>query len=368
MSRHMAVWGSVLGPLVMLFSTAAAQAQWMPVSTYDPCNACAVPVAQPCYRTVPVTEYRQVKQLVRRPVCETKYVNRKVTAYRPVTETKTVNVPTVRYENVSECRTVYRNAGYWRTRYQSRRLPSPCQYDPRPDLFGWLNRTAYSIRATFTPRVVARREYVPRVVAQNIPVTRTVAHHGTRQVTYKVTRMVPYQTTRKVAVNTVRYVTEEVVRSQPVTVWRRVPIGTTIAYSVIPNAATQTALQPTPDPVSTQSRTATSTNNKIDDGSRSKESTNNDANKTFDQDSSRLDSGKLDGLGIRRSHNSTPLRSSNGRDARLAGFVEAPRRRSVPSIVRTSRWVSRRSRLQKRDAAGPSLITPNVSVARNSDR
>lgn len=355
MSRHMAVSGSVLGTLVMLFSAAPAHAQWL---TANPCTACAVPVAQPCYRTVPVTEYRQVKQIVQRPVCETKYVNQTVTAYRPVTEQRTVNVPTVNYQNVTECRTVYKNCGYWRTRMECRRLPSPCAYDPRPDVFGWLNRTAYSIRATFTPRVAFHREYVPQVVAQQVPVTRTIAHHGTRQVTYNVTQMVPYTTTRKVAVNTVRYVAQEITHTQPVTVWRTVPIGTTIAYATpsYTAAPTATALQPTPDPVSAK-RTATSTNNKIDGGS------GNDANRKLNDDSSSLDSGRLDGLGTGRTGSPSAIRTSGDRSERLAGFVEAPARRHLPSIVYTSRWVSRR-----RQTPGPALVNPSVTLARNGNR
>ena len=359
MSRHMTVSGSVVGTLVLLFSSAPAFGQWIPFA--DPCNICAIPIARPCYRTVPVTEYRQIKQIVQRPVYETKYVNQTVTAYRPVTETRTVNVPTVSYQNVTEYRTVYRNAGYWRTRYECRNLPSPCQYDPRPDLFGWLNRTAYSIRATFTPRVIARREYVPRTVVQQIPITRTIAHHGTRRVTYKITRMVAYTTTRKVAVNTVRYVAQEITSLRPVTVWRTVPIGTTIAYAG-PYTISQTALQPTPDPVSNVKRTATSTNSKSDSGSKNR------------KDST---SGNLDGLGTRRSHETTPLRIRSDRSARLAGFVVVNPRRRLPSIVRTSRWVSR-NRIARRvpvgtapvgtAPVGPALIVPSISVAQIGTR
>jgi hypothetical protein len=361
MSRHMAVSGSVVGTLLMLLTAAPAHAQWLAA---NPCTSCAIPVAQPCYRTVPVTEYRQIKQIVQRPVCETKYVDQTVTAYRPITEQRTVDVPTVNYENVSECRTVYKNCGYWRTRTECRYLPSPCEYDPRPDLFGWLNRTAYSIRATFTPRVAIHREYVPRVVAQQIPVTRTIAHHGVRRVTYNVTRMEPYATTRKVAVNTVRYVAQEIVHTQPVTVWRTVPIGTTIAYAV-PSYATaasvstvpQTALAPSPDPVSNLKRTATSTNNKIENAPK------NDATRKFDDGASSLDPGRLNGLGTGRSKLSSPLRISGDRSARLAGFVEAPARRRLPSIVQTSRWISR-----NRHTAGPALVNPGVTIARNGDQ
>ncbi|MFQ5730326.1 MAG: hypothetical protein ACE5KM_00065 [Planctomycetaceae bacterium] len=333
---------------MMLLSAAPAQAHWV---SANPC-ACYTPIARPCYRTVPVTEYRQIRQIIHKPVYETKYVDQKVTAYRPVTERRTASVPTVNYQNVTEHRTVYRNCGYWRTRYECRHLPSPCEYDPRPHIFGWLNRTAYSIRATFTPRVVVRREFVPRVVAETIPTTRTVAHHGVRQVTYKVTRMVPYTTTRRVAVNTVRYVAQQVVRQQPVTVWRRIPIGTTIAYSVSPTFSSRTALQPTPDPVS-RKRTADSADSKYDNATRGA------GDRKFQRDSSRRDSGKLNGLGTRRSSR----RTLDANSPKLAGYVEAPPRRPLPSIVRTSRWVARRRRLQSAEPDGPSL-GGDVSVVR----
>jgi len=363
MSRSMSVAGSAFGTLMLLFSCVPAQANGWHAA--NPC-ACATPVAQPCYQTVPVTEYRQVRQVVRKPVYETKYVNQKVTMYKPVTETRTVDVPTLRYENVTECRTVYRNCGYWQTRYQHVNLPSPCEYDPRPDVFGWLNRTAYSIRATFTPRVIARRQYVPRTVAQQIPVTRTIAHRGTRKVTYNVTRMVPYTTTRKVAVNTVRYVTQEVVRNQPVTVWRRVPIGSTIAYSA-PTTVSQTVLAPTPDPVSSakapnKDRTANSEDSKFRRGSGNNNGNNGNGNS--ERDSTGSDTDKPNGYGIRRSHNSTKFSNK----PRLAGKFVRPTR--LPSVARAGRWQSRSKRLAgsaDRSRSGPSLITPNMSVARSAD-
>jgi hypothetical protein len=201
-----------------------------------------------CYQTVPVTEYRQVKQTVQRPVVETKYVDRQFTEYRPVTETKTVNVPTVSYQNVTEYRTAQRDCGRWTTQYHQTPRCSPCEYDNRADLMGWLNRTGYSLRMAFTPRFTTSRHYVPNVVAYSVPVTRQVAIRGTRQVAYNVTRLVPQTTTRKVAVNTVRYVSQEVTAMQPVTVMRTVPIGSRVAYvPFTTSGSTQTALQPIPD-------------------------------------------------------------------------------------------------------------------------
>lgn len=356
MFRNMACAGSLLGALTLFSSAQTASAQWMPAG--NPCP-CPQPVVQPCYRTVPVTEYRQIRQTVTRPVYETKYVDQKVTAYRPITETRTANVPTVTYQNVTECQTRTRDMGYWRTRYEQRRLMSPCQYDPRPNLFGWLNRTGYAIRSTFTPRVVAHREYVPNVVAYNVPITRTVAQHGTRQVTYKVTRMEPYTTTRRVAVNTVRYVSQNVVRRQPVTVWRTVPIGSTVAFASVGN---HTALAPNPDPIGSakadpKKRTANSADNKFDDRS-------NDSSKdVFRRDSSSLDSKTNGNLGVDRSAQPPVF---NHTANRLASHRPAATSRRLPSIVRAGGWIARRPRRES-TTRGPSLIGPNT-IARVSNR
>ncbi|MCH8829715.1 MAG: hypothetical protein IID45_09080 [Planctomycetes bacterium] len=351
MSQNMARWGSVLGTLMMLTSTQTADAQW--VSAINPC-ACAQPVVQACYRTVPVTEYRQITQTVMKPVYETKYVNQQVTVYRPVTETRTVSVPTVTYQNVTECRQITRDQGCWQTTYRRTCLMSPCQYDPRANLIGWLNRTAYSIRSTFTPRIVAHRQYVPRMVTYNVPITRRVAHHGTRQVTYNVTRMQAYTTTRKVAINTVRYVAQQTVRTVPVTVWRTVPIGTTVAYAAAPLS---TALAPSPDPIgrtakgSTKSRTADSTDDKF------KDRRSDDNSKKFERDSSSLDSGDGGNAGIQRFQNTPNATQPEG------SFVTHAPSRSLPSIVRASRWTATR-----RANSGPALITRGISVATATSR
>lgn len=356
MLRHMTVAGSVLGALLTVFPTEPVQAQWLSVS--NPCTSCLTPVVQPCYRTVPVTEYRQVRQVVHKPVCETKYVNQKVTAYRPVTETRTVDVPTVSYEDVTECRTVYRNCGYWRTRYQCVNLPSPCEYDPRPDVFGWLNRTVYSIGATFTPRMIARREYVPQTVAQTVPVTRRIAHHGVKKVSYQVTRMVPYTTTRKVAVNTVRYVAQEIVRTHPVTVWRTVPIGSTIAYSVTPaTTVTETALAPTPDPIGTAAEPPKNRTTKSRDDQRVNQLSPTDGR--FDRESTRFGS-RLDGFEIRRRADAAPALT---RKSQVAAKFTRPSRK-LPSIVQAGRWIRRRSHVSPH--AGPAIVNPQNAVALKS--
>jgi hypothetical protein len=194
-----------------------------------------------------VTEYREVKQTVHRPVVETAYVDQPYTEYVPVTEAKTASIPTCTYQDVTEMQTVCRNAGYWQSTCHQNCRVSPCQYDGRPGFAGWLNRTGYSIRSAFTPRYTVRRHYVPQQIVQQIPVTRRVAQYGTREITYNVTRMVAQQSTRKVAVNTVRMVAEEVTAMQPVTVMRTIPTGTSIAYASPYGFGTATALAPTPD-------------------------------------------------------------------------------------------------------------------------
>jgi hypothetical protein len=280
-------------------SLAAAPASAQYYGGYDPCNPCqtvchtvcqqTAMVVQPCYQTVPVTEYQEVKQTVMRPQVETKYVEQQVTEYRPVTETRTAEIPVTTYHPVTEMQTVCQDRSYYATRYVPNCRLSPCQYDPRPGLLGWMNRTGYEIRSAFTPRYTAYREYVPNQVVAQVPVTRMVAQQGTRQVTYNVTRLEPYTTTRQVAVNETKWVAEEHTVMRPVTAYRTVPVGTTVAYApvgaiggavafgggAITNVAygpirygtsgTATAQGPQPDPISARgetkvpSRTATGT-------------------------------------------------------------------------------------------------------------
>ena len=213
---------------------------------WNPCCCCPPPIrVTACYQTVPVTEYREVRQTVQRPVVETTYVDQPVTEYRQVVENKTAEVPTVAFQNVTEMRTFQRDCGHWETQYHQRPTLHPCQYDNRPDIFGFLNRTGYSIRMAFTPQVWAERIYVPNVVAEQVPVTRQVAVRGSQTINYQVCRMVPVTTTRKVAVNTVKMVAEEIVTQRPVTVFKTVPLGSSLALGVPATAPTpRTALQP----------------------------------------------------------------------------------------------------------------------------
>jgi hypothetical protein len=349
--------GAVL--LVHLAWTAAASAQWFPAGNpcatcappvVDPC-VCAQPVVQTCYQTVPVTEYRPMRQTVQRPVCEVKYVDQPCTEYRPVTETRTASVPTVCWQPVTECRTITRDCGHWITRYECRPQVSPCEYDPRPGMGGWWNRTAYSLRSAFTPTMIPRREYVPRVVAQQIPVTRMVAQHGTQQVSYNVTRMVAQTTTRKVAVNSVRYVAEEVTTMRPVTVMRTVPIGTSVAYAISPFGP-RSALLPTPDPLGDPRRTA--------DGRYEENALGPQG---YRRESTNFDNGKGEPIPARRSSLTAPESSETLRPiAPTARTEPLPSASPVPSVVRVGRWSSARSTVPATSVA-PVLGGPALAVA-----
>ena len=220
-------------------------------------------VVQPCYQTVPVTEYQEIKQTVMRPKVETAYIDQPVTEYRPITETRTVEQPYTTYQPVCEQQTVMRDRGYYTTTCTPNCRQSPCQYDCRPGLLGWMNRTGYEMRSAFTPRYTVQRNYVPNMVAETVPVTRYVAQQQSRQVSYNVTRMEAYQTTRKVAVNTTSYVAEEVTAMRPVTTYRTVPVGTTVAYAPLgsmtafgSSATPSTAFGPTPDAAGARSAAA----------------------------------------------------------------------------------------------------------------
>lgn len=367
MFRNMSGWTSALGCAVVLALTSSATAQYYGGSGYDACcNPCVQvqPVAQSCYQTVPVTEYRQVKQVVQRPKVETQYVDRQVTEYRPVTEQKTAEIPTVTYTPVTEYQTVTRDMGYWTTHQVCNQRVAPCQYDPRPGLLGWFNRTGYAFRQSFTPRVRTVRQYVPRVVAQQVPVTRQVAQHGTRQVTYNVTRMVAHTTTKKVAVNTVRYVAEEITTSQPVTVMRTVPIGTSVAYINTPYGVA-TALGPSPDPVSA-SRTADS---RTYDGTTEPKKFKRGASARPFED----DFGPNPETAIPRK-DTTNYRVNDDQQVSLRkadndGFVEIlPRRQSasrLPSVVQAGGWATPRTAAAPR-STGPALSGQGIPVVSSS--
>ena len=205
----------------------------------NPCAPCQPlqPVMQTTYQTVPVTEFQPVKQTVRRPVYRTEFVEEPVTVYRPVTEVHTREVPTVQYQQVTENRVIHRDMGRWVTQYRPNPRISPCQYDPRPGVIGWFNRTGHELRSAFRPRYTAIRQYQPRVVAMTVPQTRTMAVPTTQRVTYNVTRMVPTQTVQTRPVQRLTYVEEEVTVMRPQTTYRTVPIGTAVAYAPVGGSA-----------------------------------------------------------------------------------------------------------------------------------
>jgi hypothetical protein len=236
--------------------TSQAHAQWL--NSWDPCNACAQPVAvcNPCmqaipktvYRDVPVTEYRAVKRTEKRPVLRTVMEDRPATRYRQVTETKTCDVQGVAYQTVTECRQQCVNRSRWQTVMQPVAKMSPCQYDSRPGLLGEFNRLGYATRMAFTPSYIARREFVPDMQMVNVPVQRTVAVPTVRQVSYNVAKLVPEEYTEQVAVLKTEYVDTEVTAYEPFTTTRRMAVGTTYQYAYVDGfgGSTATAAQPTP--------------------------------------------------------------------------------------------------------------------------
>lgn len=213
------------------------------------CAPAPQPIAIPqvSYQQVPTVEYRPVQQTVQRPVVETAMVDQPVTEYRTVYENRTAQVPSVEYQTVTEYRTVQRDCGRWQTNYVCRPQVTPCEYDNRPNLLGWMNRNMYSARMAVTPKMYAQRQWVPNVVAQQIPMTRQVAIPTTKTVAYQTAKVVPYTTTRKVAVSTTRMVAEQITVQQPVTVMKTVPVTTTAyAWGYPGMAGTATAFAPLP--------------------------------------------------------------------------------------------------------------------------
>ncbi|HEY3968220.1 MAG TPA: hypothetical protein VGM05_26895 [Planctomycetaceae bacterium] len=234
------------GALAVAASTSTAFGQC------QPSNSCCCPPVRvtACYQTVPVTEYRECRQTVQKPVVETTYVDQPCTEYKQVVECKTAEVPTCTYQNVTEMRCVQKDCGHWVSQCHTRPPVTPCQYDNRPDLFGFINRTGFAVRMAFTPQTWTERVYVPNVVTVQVPFTRQVAVRGTQTVNYQVAKMVPVTTTRRVAVNTVRMVCQEIVTKRPVTVFKTVPMGSALALGVpttSPTPTTTTALQPVPE-------------------------------------------------------------------------------------------------------------------------
>lgn len=254
-----AQWGAFNDPCLPCGQTAAIAAPQYAAApvAYNPCMPqvsvasacpCMQPVTETVYREVPVTEYKAVRKTVKKPVLRTVYEDRPVTAYRQVMEQRVAEVPTVSYQTVQECRPVTINNSYWQTVYQPVAKVSPCQYDPRPGLAGWFNRTSYNVRMAFTPNQIRRRQFVPNVQTVAVPFNRTVAIPGTRQVTYNVAKMEPYETTQRVARVITEYEDVEVTAYEPHTVTKTVAVGNQTRWAYVDpfGGSTATAMEPTP--------------------------------------------------------------------------------------------------------------------------
>ena len=343
---------------IVLSLAVTAQAQWFS----SPCGCRRQPVLQTCYRQVPVTQYRQVRRTVKKPVIERKYVDQKYTAYRQVVEKKTVEIPTVSYQNVTEYRSREINSGRWMTRHVANPKCTPCQYNNRPGLLADLDRLGYAIRSSFVPNYTTVRQYVPQVTVQTFPVTRQVAIHGTRKVTRNVAKMVPYTATRKVAVDRVKYVEQEVVAMEPYTVVRTVPIGpaSTFASAPVIIRSSRTALRPSPDPVSAESdgkkksRNANSFNNKYEkDPARSSDRRSDDRGRS-NTETSELGDGEI-------SISAIPTWTARAKTTKPKSA------KPVPSIVRVSGWRARvpsKSDIRGKSIDGPILQAPSLVAAR----
>jgi hypothetical protein len=268
MSKNMSRVVPLLGALGLLAQAVPASAQgWLAPNNAccNPCPTCCAapvtcmqPVSVPCYRQVPVTHYEPYEQTVMKPVCRTEYIEQPVTVCRPICEQKVAEVPECTYHPVTEFYPQTRDMGGYQTFCHCCPRMSPCQYDPNPGLFGWMNRTGYEMRMAFTPQMTYERRWVPNIITTQVPVTRQVAVQSVRRVTYNVTRMQTEIEHRRVAVNRVDMVPERVVMHRPVTVITQVPIGTSVAWipagSLAGGSSTATALGPIPDPISQRQR------------------------------------------------------------------------------------------------------------------
>lgn len=349
---------TTFGALALAGSAGTASAQFW---CYNPCATCCPPPirVQPAFCNVPVTEMQEVRQVVQRPVVDTKYVDQPFTEYRQVTETRTAEIPTVSYQPVTEMHTVQRDCGRWTTQYHYRPKMHPCQYDGRPDLLGFLNRSQYSVRMAFTPDYYAERTYQPNIVAQQVPVTRQVAVRGTQTINYQVAKVVPITTTRRVAVNTVRMVAEEVVTRRPVTVMKTVPFGSAYAYGApLGGPTTTTALQPVPDPRTSATAILPKANPNTS-SRRDEERTARAVDKLTNQEENIREGSDDEEDGIHRKGSSMRRSDSieNGDEAEIASITHTTARP-------IGKWVARKKPALKAD--GP--IFPEMAIAQANAR
>ncbi|WP_373653095.1 hypothetical protein [Schlesneria sp. DSM 10557] len=299
------------------------------------------PVVHPVIQNVQVTEYQPEKQTISKPVVRTEWVDQVVTEMRPVTEQKTVNVSTVDYQNVTEYKTERKQVGYWVTKNTPTGKVPSWQYDNRPNIAGFINRTGYDMRNAFTPQYRQERQFVPQTMTCTVPYTKKVAVPGMKQVTYNVTRMEPTQTTRKVAVNKVDYVPTEITVMKPVQVVRQMQTGTRISYAPIgspalgaapgANGAPATSLKPTPDANSSQQRAPRSADKSGD-------------NNPYDK-------------------NDTSMRDEDSSAVRMTESVVPAKKFTAPSVVRVNQWVAR---TPSKSAPQPGGKSAAISIADSS--
>ena len=325
------------------------------------------PVVHPVYDTVHVTEYQPVRQKVQKPVVEVKYVEQTVTEMRPVVQQRSVNVPTVDYQTVTEYKKVQKQAGYWVTKNEATGKVAPCQYDNRPGMTGWLNRTGYEMRTAFTPQTKVTRQFIPQTMTCTVPCTKKVAIQGQKQVTYNVTSMVPHQVTRKVAINTVRHVEEEITVMKAVTVAKTMQVGTRVSYAPIGTGASAngagggaTALQPTPD-------TKASARNA--DGTPKRTASGDAPLDPFAPGLEPDSFNNRNGANPKKISYPTPIEeepADHGRmtETSVPARQAAPARQSLstPSVVRVSQWVAR---MPLPANSSPTGKAPTMSLAGN---
>jgi len=211
-------------PMVMPAQMVAAPVMMQTAAVSD--CPCMKPVTETVYQDVARVEYQPVQKVQKVAKVVTVMEDRPVTTYQTVSEARTVDVPTTVAQQVTELQNVTSNQSYWQTQWQQVPKFSPCTYDSRPGLLGEMNRLGYAMRNTFTPNMVARREFVPNIVAHQVAVTRTVQVPTTRQVTYNVNKLVPVTTTQKVPVQRMVYEDQTVTAMVPVTTTQKVAVGT----------------------------------------------------------------------------------------------------------------------------------------------
>jgi hypothetical protein len=297
---------------------------------------CMQPVSVPCYQTVPVTTYEPHRCTVMKPVVRTDIIEQPVTECRPVCETRTAQVPYCSYQPVTTFVQQTRDAGCWRTYQQCCPRMSPCQYDPNPGVLGWMNRTGYEMRMAFTPQVTSRTQWVPNYITTSVPVTRMVSTQQVRTVTYNVTRYEQIHTVQRIPVNKVVMVPEEITVQRPVTVYRTVPIGTSVAWVPAGSLAggTATALGPTPD------RLGKAIRHDIRDAERVGEDKGFKEGKRYERDKIERQQGSGDGFDQtprsldQRSQMTIPQRTSDN-----SGSPQVSQR--VPSAVLVNGWMAR---------------------------